>query len=160
MDTFSLSLLAKDWRSFHLRTYCLFYSFILKVKSMRKTFWPLIFILLLKLNQRAHWCSSSSGCWLQDNSNSDMCGMWRPSHQDKILAVNVAENHRYIHICTCHRPRNIFTYHVHLACLRPDLHIWRWRGRWWSYRGERCQASDRSLRLRCNFRQHETTGYF
>lgn len=119
---FSLSLLAKDWRSFHLRTYCLFYSFILKVKSMRTTFWPLIFILLLNLNQRvgASTCSCSTGCWLQDPSNYDM---WRPSHQDEMLAVNIPANHRYIHICTCHRPLNIFTYHVHVACLRPDLYI-------------------------------------
>lgn len=156
---FSLSLLAKDWRSFHLRTYCLFYSFILKVKSMRTTFWPLIFILLLNLNQRvgASTCSCSTGCWLQDPSNYDM---WRPSHQDEMLAVNIPANHRYIHICTCHRPLNIFTYHVHVACLRPDLYIWRWRGRRWSYRREHCQARDHSLRLRFNIRQHETTGYF
>lgn len=49
----------------------------------------------------------------------------QPGIQDKMLAVTVSANHRYVHMCTCHQLLTILTfiqnvsYHIQLSCLLP-----------------------------------------
>lgn len=66
---------------------------------------------------------------------------------DMILAVNVPQNHWFVHICLCHELQTILTflvnvsYHVHITWLPPDFLIGKRRVWWWSYRPEACQVT-------------------
>ena len=81
--------------------------------------------------------------WLQSSTHCQM-----PLNPNPVARIKCwqSANHRYIHICTCHRLRTILTflqnvsYHIHITSLWPDFHIGRSRGWQQSYTWQGCKA--------------------
>lgn len=52
----------------------------------------------------------------------------QPSRQNKMQAVYVSENHRYVYIYTILAFPPHVLYHVHITCILADFHVWMWMG--------------------------------